>query len=473
MYMNSGLNIKYYTRSDDTIAAISTPPGEGGIGIVRLSGPDSFHLADKIFVPVHKGSNYPRSHRLYYGYIQGEDQDTVDEVLVSFMRSPKTYTREDIVEINCHSGPVVLKMILNLVIDEGARLADPGEFTRRAFINGRIDLSQAESVMNLIQASSDKAVRSAARIIQGKLSRELADIRSRLFENRVYLEALVDFPEDDVETVDYKSLKEQMDGLYRNLERLYQGAQKGVIFQEGLKISLVGKVNVGKSSLLNNLLQNQRAIVTEIPGTTRDTLEEVLNLGGVPFRIVDTAGIRKSDDPVEKLGIERALNAVEESDLVLLMLDGVTGIENEDKYIMQRLQNEKKETLVVINKTDLDNRISKGEIKSLMPGSEVFKISAVKGSGINILEDYLGKRVNQISPPDADHLLVLSQRHRDALEKAKDILHRARVILSESGSLDLISWELQQAEEKLGEITGDTINQDVLEHIFNNFCIGK
>jgi len=471
--MEKYLNDNGHNDFNDTIAAISTPPGEGGIGIVRLSGPLAFNLVEKIFEPRNKGNKYPRSHRIYYGRIYGDDKEIIDEVLVSFMRAPRTYTREDTVEINCHSGAIVLKIILELVIKQGARMAEPGEFTKRAYINGRIDLGQAESVINIIRAKSEKAVISAGKIISGELTEEIKSIMSHLFNKRIALEANLDFPEDDVETMEYSKIEEELYYIHDRIKKLYYGAQKGVIFQEGLKISLVGKVNVGKSSLLNNLLQKQRAIVTEIPGTTRDTLEEVIELGGVPVRIIDTAGIRKTDDPIEQIGVDRAINAAEVSDINLLLLDGVTGIENADKEIINSLSKKHKQTVVAVNKIDLANQISEKEIKNMIPESQIFLISAVKGTGIRQLENYLGEYVNKTDNYQEEHPLVISQRHKDALKEAEINLRNALDMVKSNGPLDLISWDIQATEEKLGEITGETISKDVLDEIFKNFCIGK
>lgn len=456
----------------DTIVAISTPVGVGGIGIVRFSGAGAFDIGQKVFRPRRRGEGeYPRSHRLYYGFVTDREGDILDEVMVSFMRAPTTYTKEDIVEINCHSGIVSLRAILNRVLEEGARLAEPGEFTRRAYLNGRIDLSQAESVLNLINARSEKALKHAAKFIKGDLSPEIRGLRDRIMDLIMHVEASIDFPEE-VEDIDSGYLKAELDAVEEKVRGLYVSAERGTVFQEGLKVSIVGKPNVGKSSLLNTLIQKQRAIVTEIPGTTRDILQEQLNIKGIPISLIDTAGIRKTRDPVEKMGVIRSREAIATADLVLLMMDASSGIGNEDLDIINIIKEEKKRYIVIVNKIDLGKVITNEAITNCLPEAKIIELSLKNKEGLDGLEESIASVVEEGHISSGESLMILNLRHKQALAEALDLFVEMGTD-SKHKPLEVIAEELKGIEEKLGEITGETVSDDLLEKIFSNFCIGK
>lgn len=462
---------KPITETEDTIAAISTPVGEGGIGIVRMSGKDAFAIALDIFVPQSKTGKYPVSHRLYYGYIKDKNNEHIDEVLLSFMKAPGTYTREDIVEINCHSGAFSLKIILETVLEKGARLAEPGEFTKRAYLNGRIDLSQAESVLNIITARSEKAVKNAARLVKGELSSEIKNLRGIILSLLANIEASLDFP-GEVEDINFDSAVKDLEYVNEKIKNLCRSAEKGAVFQEGLKVSIVGKPNVGKSSLLNSILHKQRAIVTEVPGTTRDILEEQLSLRGVPVCLIDTAGIRKTHDPVEKLGVNLSWEAIEAADLVLIMMDASTGMQDEDREILKIIKENHRKHIVVINKIDLNDKISDADLKEITLAENIIKISATKKTGIDELEKTIVALVEEDAIAESENIMITNMRHKDALLQAGSSIQQA-IAGMENDPIDLISIDIKRTEEKLGMITGETVDDDVLDRIFARFCIGK
>ncbi len=458
---------------EDTIAAISTPAGEGGIGIVRVSGTKAFDLVDQIFIP-HRGKKkeYPLSHHLYHGHIVNEKGEVIDEVLVSFMRSPHTYTCEDTVEVNCHSGIVTLRLILRLILKKGARLAEPGEFTRRAFLNGRIDLSQAESVLRLIQARSEEGVKLAALNVKGYLANEIVSLRNSIMDNLAQVETSLDFPEDlEDDSIMEAQLKSNLEKIINQLKDLLEGADRGRAYQEGIKTAIIGKPNVGKSSLLNALLKQQRAIVHEMPGTTRDLLEGYIHLGGYPIRIIDTAGIRQTVDPVEQEGINRSKNAAEEAQLLLIVLDGSTPWEAEDEAIT-RLIREDQAVLMVLNKTDLPPRTTLNEVQERLPGIPVVSTAIVKNEGIRQLEEEMIKLLDLKLGHGGENTALLSLRQEEAIKGALHHLEKA-VEQLDTYPLELASLELHNAWKKLGEITGDTVSDELLDRIFSQFCIGK
>jgi tRNA modification GTPase len=442
----------------DTIAAISTPLGEGGIGIVRLSGKDALSIAKTVF----RGKLSHR--RLNYGHIIDPDQgEVVDEVLVSYMAAPHTYTREDVVEINCHGGPLPLQRTLQLVLRYGARLANPGEFTLRAFLNGRIDLAQAESVLGIVSARTEASLRLAVQGLEGRLSAAVRAVRSQVMSALAYLTARIDFPEDEIEPQD---IVQPLSEALQSLRGLIATADAGIVYRQGVRTAIVGRPNVGKSSLLNRLLRQDRSIVTAIPGTTRDTIEEVVNLKGVPFLLVDTAGIIRSRDLVESLGVERSRKAIEQADLVLLVIDLSQPITDADREIMELLG--KKTALVAANKCDLPQRV---EPEGL--GWEVVRTSALTGEGLAQLEERmvdlaLGGRVFV-----SDSLMVQNVRQKEALERAERSLTQALSGIASGLPDDFITIDLSAAASALGEITGETVQDDLLEAIFSNFCVGK
>lgn len=442
----------------DTIAAISTPIGEGGIGIIRLSGQDARAIAQKLF-------DKPLSdHRLVYGHIiNPETSEIIDEVLISYMASPHTYTREDIVEINCHGGIVPLQQILGLVLKCGARPAEPGEFTLRAFLNGRIDLSQAESVLDIIQSKTNASLRHAVQGLEGKLSEQIRNLRGELLSILAYLTARIDFPEDEVEEQD--AIEPIKDAL-KTLNRLIDTADAGMIYRHGIRTAIVGRPNVGKSSLLNRLLRESRAIVTPIPGTTRDTLEEIVSLKGVPFVLVDTAGIARSADPVETLGIERSCKAIENAELVLLVLDSSQPLNEEDSEIIYLLEG--KTILVAANKSDLTTMASLDDLTW-----PVIQTSALTGDGIENFESKMVDIALGGKVTSSDAFLVTNIRHKEALQRAAAHLAEVQASLEASMPDDFATIDLTAALQALGEITGEAVTEDLLETFFSQFCIGK
>jgi len=442
----------------DTIAAISTPLGEGGIGIVRLSGKEARPIAERIF----HGRLF--HHQLNYGYIiDPENNDVVDEVLVSYMEAPHTYTREDVVEINCHGGPVPLQQTLQLTLRYGARLAHPGEFTLRAFLSGRIDLAQAEAVLDIVRAKTQASLRLAMQGLEGRLSQEVKAVRSQLMPVLAYLTARIDFPEDEIESQDiYGQLKETL----QTLQQLIATADSGIIYRHGVRTAIVGRPNVGKSSLLNQLLRQDRSIVTPIPGTTRDTIEEVVNLQGVPFILVDTAGIVHSKELVESLGIERSRRAIELADLVLLVIDVSEPVRESDREIISSIGD--RIVLVVGNKCDLPQKASLDEVKW-----ETVFISALTGDGLAELEERMVNLVLGGRVFVSDAAMVNNSRHKNALERAEQNLSQSLSDIEAGVPDDFITIDLTGALNALGEITGETVQEELLDTIFSNFCVGK
>ncbi|MEW6214037.1 MAG: tRNA uridine-5-carboxymethylaminomethyl(34) synthesis GTPase MnmE, partial [Nitrospirota bacterium] len=399
--------------TDDTIAAISTPLGEGGIGIVRLSGKDSIEIVDRIFSsPRNKSLKDSRSHRVIYGYIKDTSNGKeIDEVLVTVMRSPYSYTREDVVEINCHGGMITLRKTLELVLKEGARLAEPGEFTKRAFINGRIDLSQAEAVLDLIRSKTDESRRIAIDQLKGGLSEKIATLRDRLTDLCAHVEAYIDFPEDEIETVSKQDMLESMKDIDIELQTLLKTYDEARFFREGLSTAIVGRPNVGKSSLLNALIKKDRAIVTEIPGTTRDVIEEYLNINGLPLRIMDTAGIRDVQDIAEKEGVKRSLQSIENADLVIVVLDSSEPLRNEDFEVIDKIKG--KNAIIVLNKCDLPSAFDKNTIAPciLHPASCILQISATRGDGLEELKDTIFNSCLKDWREEREGVVVTNLRH--------------------------------------------------------------
>lgn len=451
----------YRAMYNDTIVALSTPIGEGGIGIVRLSGPEAKSIVENLF---------PRplqDRRLAYGHvIDPVTGESIDEVLVSYMAAPHTYTREDIAEVNCHGGPLPTQRILELVLRLGARLANPGEFTLRAFLNGRIDLAQAESVLDVVRARTAASLRLAVQGLGGNLSHPVKAIRSELMNVLAYLTAKIDFPDDEVPQQDINT---PLENALKKLEELISSADRGIVYRQGVRTAIVGRRNVGKSSLLNRLLGHNRAIVSPVPGTTRDTLEEVANIKGIPFVLIDTAGIARHQGVVESLGIARTRTAIEEADFVLLVLDVATPLRSSDKEIIAILsEHADREVLAVANKCDKPRRASLDEL----PWS-VISISALSGAGIEVLEQRMVERVCGGRVFTSDALLVSNPRHKACLERAESNLEQALEGIANHMPDDFVTIDLTAALNALGEITGETVSDELLETIFSNFCIGK
>lgn len=454
----------------DTIAAISTPLGEGGIGIIRVSGTGAINIVSKIFFSS-KGINLMevKTHTIHYGFIvDPETDDKVDEVLVSVMRAPNTYTREDVVEINCHGGYITLKRILDIVISKGARIAEPGEFTKRAFLRGRIDLSQAESVIDLIRAKTEEAQKIALEHLSGKLSFKINSLRDSLTRVCAHVEAYIDFPEEDIDGLTEKEFEKEIIRIIEETEKLIEGYEEGKIYREGLKVAIVGKPNVGKSSLLNALSMKDRAIVTEIPGTTRDIIEEYINIKGLPLKIIDTAGIRESHDLVESEGIRRTLKAVEEAELVLLLLDISREVDSLDGEIIDRIGNKK--MIVVLNKKDIKSEFFK--IPEQIKDKPKVEISALTGEGIEELKEVIfntaisGKYIKE-------GLVVTKLRHKVALENAYRALKNSLESFKGGEPLEITAMFLREGLSYLGQIVGVVTNDEILNLIFSEFCIGK
>lgn len=455
------------TKEFDTIAAISTPLGEGAIGIVRLSGTDSFAIAQKIF----KGKNLKEvaSHTLNYGHIVDPDKDEIlDEVMVGAMRSPKTFTREDIIEINTHGGIAVTNEILQLVIREGARLAEPGEFTKRAFLNGRVDLTQAEAVMDIIRAKTDKAMNIAVKQLDGSLSDLINNTRQEILNTLAQVEVNIDYPEyDDVEEATTEIIREKTTEFEALLTNLLKTARRGKILREGISTAIIGRPNVGKSSLLNNLLREEKAIVTDIEGTTRDVIEEYVNINGVPLKLVDTAGIRETEDIVEQIGVERSKKALKEADLVLLVLNASEPLTDQDRQLLEISQDSNR--IILLNKVDLPEKI---EIDQL-PEDHI-KISVLKNQNIDQIED----RINALFFENAglveqDATYLSNARHISLIEKAVESLQAVNEGLALGMPVDLLQVDLTRTWEILGEITGDAAPDELITQLFSQFCLGK
>jgi len=457
--------------NDDTIAAISTPQGTGGIGIIRISGSRAFEIAGRIFSGK-KAFDELKSHTISYGkIIDPSSSETIDEVLVSKMNKPNTFTREDVVEINCHGGLVVLKRVLELVIREGARLAEPGEFTKRAFLNGRIDLSQAEAVIDIINSKTLQSSRAAMDQLEGKLSRQLKKVRDHLIELLAHMEVNFDYPEYDVEEITGRKVYDEAGQIRDLLEGIMNSFEKGRILREGISAVIVGRPNVGKSSLLNELSGKSRAIVTDIPGTTRDIIEEYVNINGIPVKMIDTAGIRETDDVVEKIGVERAQNAIENSDLVIVMIDAGVGISEEDMEILEKVKGKK--TIVLINKVDLAGKQEVDAIADKLAGYRVIRTSVKNEKGIDDLEKEITDLFMKGGISLNSEVIITNIRHKDLIAKAIQSIDEARGSYENGMPLDLIAIDIKNAAEFIGQITGESVSDDVIHKIFKNFCLGK
>lgn len=454
----------------DTIVAVATSMGEGGISIIRVSGHRALDIVDKIFRGKNKKSlKDMKTYTMRYGYIVDSEGHDLDEVIISFMKGPRSFTAEDTIEINCHGGVVVTNSILSEVIKAGARLAEPGEFTKRAFLNGRIDLSQAEAVIDIIRAKTELSAKSAVMQSEGKISKEIKALREELLAIIAHIEATVDYPEDDLEEVTNEKATEELTKMLENINELLESAEEGKILREGLKLVIVGKPNVGKSSLLNALLREQRAIVTDVPGTTRDVIEEYINLNGVPVQVVDTAGIRETEDVVEKIGVQKSKEKIEEADLIVFMLDVSRDLDEEDKEIFSYIKD--KNYVVLLNKTDLNAKIDKNTL-DFIDESKLYKVSAKTGEGIEILKNII-KDMFFKGEIDSENVFITNNRHKEALIRAKENIESALNTLSTVFAIDLASIDLRNAWSNLGEITGDTLEEDIIHKIFSKFCLGK
>lgn len=455
----------------DTIAAISTPPGEGAISIVRMSGEEAVSIAQKVFSG--KDLTQVKSHTINYGHIvDPKTHEEIDEVMVSLMLAPKTFTREDVVEINCHGGIVATNRILQLLLVNGARLAEPGEFTKRAFLHGRIDLTQAESVMDLIRAKTDRSMKIALNQLDGNLSHLIDSLRKDILDVLAQVEVNIDYPEyDDVEEMTTKLLKEKAIEIKQRIEQLLKTASQGKIMREGLATALVGRPNVGKSSLLNHLLHEDKAIVTDVAGTTRDVIEEYVNVSGVPLKLIDTAGIRETDDKVEKIGVERSKKAIEQSDLVLLVLNAAESLTKEDLELI-RLTNDKKR-IIILNKTDLEEKLDRKELAKISENAPVYATSILKNEGVEALEEAISKLFFNGIENSQSTVMVTNARHIALLKKAQNSLDSVLEGISSGMPVDLVQIDMTEAWNLLGEITGESYEDELLDQLFSQFCLGK
>lgn len=458
----------------DTIAAVATPPGEGGIGIIRISGPDALKIVGRVFRPAgNKDWSAGPGFRMYYGHaVDPGTGETVDEVLVSVMRAPKSYTRENVVEINGHGGVLPLRRILKIVLDCGARLAGAGEFTRRAFLNGRLDLVQAEAILDVIRARTGAGLQVALGQLRGELSERIGALREALLQVLAEIEASIDFPEEeDVPETRLDGLAARLAVLEAGCAELLEGAQAGRVYREGLGVAIVGKPNVGKSSLLNALLREKRAIVTDVPGTTRDVIEETVNIRGLPLRLSDTAGLRETADAVERLGVARTRDVVAEADLVLVVLDAASGLQDEDRQVLALARG--KALVVLINKVDLAPAgIDPGAVRALVDGP-VLRAAVIEGRGLDELEETVAGLVLGGRVTGQHEVLISNVRHQHALEQARRYLEEARAALIAGLPLEMAVIDIRNALDSLGDITGETVGEDLLDRIFSEFCIGK
>lgn len=458
---------------EDTISAVATAIGEGGIGIVRMSGPAAIDIVGKLFSGKNgRKANEILSSQVAYGnIINPNTQEIIDEVLVLVMRAPRSYTRENVVEIHCHGGPVPLRKILELTLDYGARLAEPGEFTKRAFLNGRIDLTQAEAVIDVIRAKTDSSLKMAVNHLQGELFKKITLLRDTILQMIAQLEAAIDFPEDDIEELAAAKVSAAVKQVLNDIDNLLASAHTGRILREGLQTVIIGKPNVGKSSLLNALLREQRAIVTDVPGTTRDVIEEFVNIKGVPLKIVDTAGIRDTEDVVEQIGVEKARELLLSADLVLLMLDASLPLAAEDREVLQLLADQ--QAIIILNKTDLPPVIDKNELASFVKNTTIIPLSIIDGTGLEELENVIVSMVYGGQVMASQGAYVNNVRHVNLLKQAKNSLEEVIKTIDQNMPVDCIVIDLRAAWEQLGKITGDTVGEDIINEIFSRFCIGK
>ena len=450
-----------------TICAISTAPGTGGIGIMRLSGEDSFKVVEKIFRP--KSNSEIKGYSIKYGNIVNAREEVIDEVLVSFFKAPKSYTTEDMCEINSHGGLVVMNKILELCLEAGAELAEAGEFTKRAFLNGRIDLSQAEAVIDIINSKTDKEAKVSLDQLKGNLSVEISNIRKEIISVLADIEATIDYPEYDIEEVTTKKILNILDDVDLKLRKLEKSFDNGKILRDGIKTAIIGRPNAGKSSLLNVILKEERAIVTDVEGTTRDTIEEYIQIDGIPWKIIDTAGIRNAKDEVEKIGVEKASKIAEESDIVIAIFDITRNLNEEDEKILELIK--EKNAIIVLNKIDLKNEKNIKKIENTK--KPIIKISTKTEEGIEDLYKEISKiyKLNEIA--NNGEIIISNNRHKKLIKNAIRNLNSARNTILVKMPIDIISGNLKEIIEELGKITGESVTEDVINEIFSKFCLGK
>ena len=453
-----------------TIAAISTPPGTGGIAVIRISGDQALEIGDRIFRGRGKLSD-AASHTIHYGFIVNEQNEKIDEVLVSVMRAPKTFTTEDTIEINTHGGTMTVQNVLTTVIKAGAVMAEPGEFTKRAFLNGRIELSQAEAVIDIINSKNELSRKNALSQLEGTLSKEIRAIRQELVHLAARMQVLIDYPDEELEDVTEQEIEQIVSQCAERAGKLLDTADNGKIIKDGIRTAIAGKPNVGKSSLLNSLARADRAIVTDIAGTTRDVIEESVNLNGVPILLTDTAGIRDTDDAVEKIGVERSKKSIQEADLVLVMLDGSELLTDEDRSVLRATHDKKR--IIIINKTDLGRPKYTEAVRAKANGDPVLEISALTGSGLEELAEEIRRIYNFHAMSGNSGAVITNMRHKQALLAAREALYRAADAIQSGMPADIASIDMNEAISALGEITGETVSDDIVNEIFHHFCVGK
>lgn len=458
---------------EQTIAAIATAYGEGGIGIVKISGEKAKEILEKIFVPAHgKSVKSIENRRFSYGkIIDIKTKKNIDEVLCVYMKGPNSYTGEDVVEINCHGSIVALRKVLALVLENGADLAEKGEFTKRAFLNGKMDLSQAEAVIDLIKAKTDKSYEVAMNQMEGQLSKKIKNLRVDLLDLLVNVTVNLDYPDEDIEELTYEKLIKSILFIDDKLCNILRTAETGRIIVEGLSVTIVGKPNVGKSSLMNALLKESRAIVTEIPGTTRDTIEEILTIKSIPIKLTDTAGIRETADKIEKIGIEKSKEAFNKSDLILFMVNASEELDEEDLEIIAHISHRK--TIVLLNKIDLGIKIERSKLQNLLPNSTVIEASVKMEKGIDLLENTIEELVYGGKVKQNESMLVTNVRHKHLLEEAHNSMLDAQGMAQQKEALDFIEVDIKRAYELLGEIIGESVTDDIIDKVFEKFCLGK
>ena len=454
-----------------TIASISTAPGIGGIGIIRMSGEGSFEIIEKIFEPkTQQKIEEIKGYTIKYGNIV-EKGEVIDEVLVSYFKAPKSYTTENMCEINSHGGNVIVRKILELCLKNGAELAEPGEFTKRAFLNGRIDLAQAESVIDVINAKSDKEAKSGIKQLEGFLSKEIKHIKQEILDVLVNIEVTIDYPEYDTPEVQENEMRTMLESVKNKLEKLEKSFDNGKILKEGIKTAIIGKPNAGKSSLLNAILKEERAIVTDIAGTTRDTIEEFVTVNGIPLKLVDTAGIREASDAVEKIGVEKSIKQAEEADLIIAIFDSSKELTEEDLEILRLIEN--RQSIILLNKSDLNSVITEQDKRLKNTSKNILKISALNKTGIEELYEKISEMFNLNEINFDNDILITNIRHKNIISKALENVKKANEALILNMPIDIITIYIKSILEDLGEITGEIVTEDVINEIFSKFCLGK